>query len=110
MSLGVSMVPKTESIALIVLLLVFLVGVASVIPVELSGFFGICLVVIGTPIALLHKRIAQQIFGSSQSMPSFVSTLWRRIGEGGIQFLYFGIGIAFAVTGVFLLIRWARTN
>ncbi len=100
---------RRDVVVLLILILGGVIGLLVVIPSDphLNRFFGACLIGAGAMNALLHRRIGRQHFKLVHSMSPVISNFWKRIGQGGIQLLYLGIGVILAATGLFLLIRSA---
>jgi len=65
-----------------------------------GGFF----LAIGVLHVLFYKRTRKKFFARTQTGWRLGAKLWARIGEGGTQVLYLGIGIILAVAGCILVI------
>ncbi len=100
---------KGGVIALLILILAGVIGLLVAVPSEPHSdrFFGACLIGAGCMNVLLHGNIGRQHFKQVHWRYAVVSNFWKRIGQGGLQLLYLGIGIILAVAGLFLLIRSA---
>ena len=77
---------------------------SRVSPFPDSQLFGWFLLAIGALNLLFCKRIAREFYAKTQSSRPFVANFWLRVGEKGLQVLYLGIGIIFALAGCIVMI------
>jgi uncharacterized membrane protein YfcA len=98
---------KVWFIALLVIIAAGVSWLASKLPPDGDRLFGGFFLVVGAMNVLFHRRFGRQVYRKAHSMSPFVSRPWDSVGEKGIQVLYLGIGIIFAVVGCVLLIRSA---
>jgi hypothetical protein len=67
-------------------------------------FFGGFFIAIGIANVLFYKTTGRKFFAKMQASPPFVARVWARGGENGVQVLFLGIGIVFAVAGGVVII------
>jgi hypothetical protein len=106
MSMQMSFLHKPKYIVLGLLVVVFL-AIAYMgyeLPSEARKPLGGCLIAAGVCNILLRRKASRWIFRLTQSKPALISKPWAFFGEEGVQFFYLGIGITFAVAGLFLLL------
>ena len=73
--------------------------VCTTSPFPDSKIFGWFFLAVGALNLLFYKRIGREFYARTQSRRPFVAKFWVRVGEKGLQVLYLGIGIIFAVAG-----------
>lgn len=98
----------TSRLAIVLLLIVVLAGVGwliSMVPSSLARLVASGLIGAGLLNVFLHRSFGRQSFEWSQSLPFLVSTPWRKMGMGGAQALYLGIGMVLVLAGCVLLIK-----
>jgi hypothetical protein len=92
----------------ITLLVVFAVSLAFILyvyrPLPDSSLFGGFFLVFGITNVLCYRTTGRRFFAKTQSSPPFVAHVWACGGENGVQVLFLGIGIIFAVAGCFVII------
>jgi len=67
-------------------------------------FFGGFFLAIGITNVLFCKTTSRKFFAKTQASPPFVARVWSSAGEKGLQVLFLGIGIIFAVAGCVVII------
>jgi hypothetical protein len=67
-------------------------------------FFGGFFLAIGITNLLFQKTTGRKFFAKTQASPPFVARIWAYGGEKGVQVLFFGIGIIFAVAGCVVML------
>ena len=65
-----------------------------------GGFF----LAIGIPNLVFWRTNGQKLFTRTQACPPFVARVWARGGEMGVQVLFLGVGVIFAVAGSIVMI------
>ncbi len=92
----------------IALLVVFTIWMAFVFYVVRPWpdhlFFGGVFLAIGITNVVFCKTNGRKFFAKTQACPPFVARVWACGGEKGVQALFFGIGIIFAVAGCVVII------
>lgn len=69
-------------------------------PKLFGGFF----LAIGITNVILYKTTGRKFFAKTQASPPFVARVWASSGEKGVQVLFLGIGVIFAVAGCVAII------
>ena len=92
----------------IVLLLVFAIWMAFVLyavrPWPDHLLFGGVFLAIGIANVVFCKTNGRKFFARTQASPPFVARVWACGGEKGVQVLFLGIGVIFAVAGCFVIL------
>jgi hypothetical protein len=92
-------------IALLVVLAVWMaVMLYCFLPLPDRIFFGGFFLAIGITNVLFYKTTGRKFFAKTQASPPFVARVWASSGEKGVQVLFLGIGIIFAVAGCVVII------
>ncbi len=65
-----------------------------------GGFF----LAIGITNVLFSKRSGRKFFAKTQIGPSFITRFWAYVGEQGVEVLFLGVGVIFAIAGCFVMI------
>jgi len=92
-------------IALLVVLAVWMAFMLYVFrPLPDRLLFGGFFLAIGITNLLFYRAAARKFFAKTQASPPFVARVWAYGGEKGVQVLFFGIGIIFAVAGCVVML------
>jgi hypothetical protein len=91
-------------IALLVVLAVWMAFMLYVVrPLANSLLFGGFFLTIGIANVAFCKTTGRKFFAKTQTGPTFVARVWAIGGEKGVQVLFLGIGIIFAVAGFIVM-------
>jgi hypothetical protein len=92
-------------IAVLVVLAVWMaVVVYSFRPFPDRLLFGGFFFAIGVANVVFYKTAGRKFFAKTQASPPFVARVWATGGERGVQVLFFGIGVIFALAGCFVAV------
>jgi hypothetical protein len=87
-------------ISLLAVLAVWMAAMLYVLrPLPDRFVFGGFFFAIGITNLLFYKTTGRKLFAKTQASPPFVARVWARVGENGVQLLFLGIGIIFALAG-----------
>ena len=59
---------------------------------------------IGITNLVFWQASGRKLFGRTQACPPFVARIWARGGEKGVQVLFLGVGVIFAVAASIVMI------